>query len=145
MKTVRDILRTKGREVWTVRPDATLFEALEKMAEKNVGALVVTKGEDIVGIVSERDYARKVILKGKSSRETRVSEIMTKDTLYVDPDYKVEECMALMTDEHVRHLPVIEKGRIVGIVSIGDVVKAVISEKEFVIEQLEKYIRGHHG
>lgn len=145
MKTVRDILRTKGHEVWSVRPDATLFEALEKMAEKNVGALLVMEGEKVVGIVSERDYARKIILKGKSSKETTVKEIMTQDTLYVDPDYKVEECMALMTDEHVRHLPVIEQDRLVGIVSIGDVVKAVISDKQFVIEQLEKYIGGHHG
>lgn len=144
MKTVRDILRSKGHEVWSVRPDTTLFEALEKMAEKNVGALLVMEGEEVVGIVSERDYARKIILKGKSSRETPVGEIMTQDTLYVDPDYKMEECMALMTDEHVRHLPVIEKDRVIGIVSIGDVVKAVISEKEFVIEQLEKYIKGHH-
>lgn len=143
MKTVRDILRSKGHEVWSVRPDTTLFEALEKMAEKNVGALLVMEGEEVVGIVSERDYARKIILKGKSSRETPVGEIMTQDTLYVDPDYKMEECMALMTDEHVRHLPVIEKDRVIGIVSIGDVVKAVISEKEFVIEQLEKYIKGH--
>jgi CBS domain-containing protein len=144
MKTVRDILRTKGHEVWSVRPDATLFEALQEMAERNVGALLVMEGEEVVGIVSERDYARKIILKGKSSRETHVREIMTKDTLYVDPDYKIEECMALMTDEHVRHLPVIEKGRVIGIVSIGDVVKAIISEKQFVIEQLEKYIKGHH-
>ena len=143
MNTVRDILRSKGSEVWSVRPDATLFEALEKMAEKNVGALLVMEGEEVVGIVSERDYARKIILKGKSSKETRVREIMTQDTLYVDPDYRVEECMALMTDEHVRHLPVIEKDRIVGIVSIGDVVKAIIEEKQFVIEQLEKYIKGH--
>jgi len=144
MKTVRDILRTKGHEVWSVRPDATLFEALEKMAEKNVGALLVMEGEEVVGIVSERDYARKIILKGKSSKETRVTEIMTKDTLYVDPDYRVEECMALMTDEHVRHLPVIEEDRVIGIISIGDVVKEIISEKQFVIEQLEKYIKGHH-
>jgi len=144
MKTVRDILRSKGTEVWSVRPDAILFEALEKMAEKNVGALLVMAGEEVVGIVSERDYARKIILKGRGSKETRVREIMTQDTLYVDPDYRVEECMALMTDEHVRHLPVIEKDRVIGIISIGDVVKEVISEKQFVIEQLEKYIKGRH-
>ena len=144
MKTVRDILRTKGHEVWSVRPDNSMFEALEKMAEKNVGALVVKEGEEVVGIVTERDYARKIILKGKTSRETLVREIMTRDTLYVDPDYRVEECMALMTDERVRHLPVMEKDRLVGLVSIGDVVKEVISDKQFVIEQLEKYIKGHH-
>ena len=144
MKTVRDVLRNKGHEVWSVRPDATLFEALEKMAEKNVGALLVMEGEEVVGIVSERDYARKIILKGRGSKETRVREIMTQDTLYVDPDYRVEECMALMTDEHVRHLPVIEEDRVIGIISIGDVVKEIISEKQFVIEQLEKYIKGHH-
>jgi CBS domain-containing protein len=144
MNTVRDILRSKGSEVWSVRPDATLFEALEKMAEKNVGALLVMEGEEVVGIVSERDYARKIILKGRGSKETRVREIMTQDTLYVDPDYRVEECMALMTDGHVRHLPVIEEDRVIGIISIGDVVKEIISEKQFVIEQLEKYIKGHH-
>ena len=143
MKTVRDILRTKGREVWSVRADNSMFEALEKMAEKNVGALLVLEGGEVAGIVSERDYARKIILKGKSSKQTLVKEIMTKDTLYVDPDYKVEECMALMTDERVRHLPVMENERVVGIVSIGDVVKAIISDKQFVIEQLERYIKGH--
>lgn len=143
MKTVRDILRNKGHEVWSVRPDNSMFEALEMMADKNVGALLVIQQEDVVGIVSERDYARKIILKGKTSKQTLVSEIMTRDTLYVDPEYRVEECMALMTDEHVRHLPVLEEDRLVGLISIGDVVKAVISEKQFVIEQLERYIKGH--
>jgi CBS domain-containing protein len=109
MKTVKDILRTKGHEVWSVRPDSTMFEALETMAERNVGALLVMEEQDVMGIVSERDYARKIILKGKTSRQTLVREIMTRDTLYVDPNYRVEECMALMTDEHVRHLPVIEQ------------------------------------
>lgn len=143
MKSVKDILRIKGSQVWSVHPNATLFEALRIMSEQNVGALVVLEGENLVGVISERDYARKIILKGKTSRETRVREVMSENPICVDPDTEVEICMAIMTDRRVRHLPVLDRGRLVGVISIGDVVKAVLSEKEFLIEQLEKYIRGH--
>lgn len=143
MKSVKDILRIKGDQVWSVHPDDSLFEALRIMSERNVGALVVLEGENLVGVISERDYARKIILKGKTSRETRVREVMSENPICVDPDTEVEICMALMTDQRVRHLPVLDRGRLVGVISIGDVVKAVLSEKEFLIEQLEKYIRGH--
>jgi CBS domain-containing protein len=142
MKTVKDILREKGKEVWSIHPDATIFEALELMAEKNVGALIVTEGDDLLGIVSERDYARKTILKGKASRENRVREIMTQNPICVDPDLDVERCMELMTAKRIRHLPVVWEGRLIGVVSIGDVVKTILSKKEILIEQLEKYIKG---
>jgi CBS domain-containing protein len=143
MKTVKDILQAKGQEVWSVRPDATMLETLQLMAEKNVGAMLVKEGENLVGIVSERDYARKVTLRGKTSRETRVHEIMTPDTICVDPELDVETCMELMTVKHVRHLPVVKEDRVIGVISIGDIVKTIISNKEFLIEQLEKYIKGH--
>ena len=142
MTTVRDILRTKGNQIWSVSPDTTVFDALELMAEKNVGALVVLDGENLVGIFSERDYARKIILKGKASRETSVEEIMTTEVTTVRPGQSVDECMALMTDKRIRHLPVFEEEKLVGLISIGDVVKAVISEREFIIKQLESYITG---
>ncbi len=143
MKTVKQLLDEKGREVWTVRPDSTVFDALKLMADKNIGAVVVTDDEGICGIMSERDYARKVILRGRSSRTTPVSEIMTERVLVVRPDQTVEECMALMTRKRLRHLPVVEDGKLVGIISIGDVVKAILSEQEFMIDQLETYIMGH--
>ncbi len=142
MKTVAQLLRAKGHEVLSVSPETTVFAALELMAEKNVGALIVLEGDRVVGIFSERDYARKVILKGKSSRETPVREIMSPRVLYVRPEQTIEECMALMTNKRVRHLPVLEEDRLVGVISIGDVVKAIISEQEFVIEQLQNYITG---
>lgn len=140
--TVRDILRQKGNQIWSVSPNATVFDALELMAEKNVGALVVLDGENLAGIFSERDYARKVILKGKASKETSVEEIMTSEVTTVCPGQSVDECMVLMTDKRIRHLPVLEGEKLVGLISIGDVVKAVISEREFVIKQLENYITG---
>jgi CBS domain-containing protein len=140
MKTVGDLLQGKGREVWSVAPDTTVYEALALMAERRIGAVVVTKDGRVVGILSERDYARQVVLKGKTSRETPVHEIMTSRVVYVRLQQSVEDCMALMTDKRVRHLPVIEGEKLVGIISIGDVVKAVISEKQFIIEQLENYI-----
>ncbi|MBI2211720.1 MAG: CBS domain-containing protein [Deltaproteobacteria bacterium] len=142
MITVRDILRAKGNQIWSVSPDATVFSALELMAEKNTGALVALDGESLAGIFSERDYARKVILKGKASKETSVREIMTSEVTTVRPSQSVDECMALMTDKRIRHLPVFEEDKLVGLISIGDVVKAVISEREFTIKQLESYITG---
>ncbi|MBI2361014.1 MAG: CBS domain-containing protein [Deltaproteobacteria bacterium] len=142
MITVRDILQVKGNQIWQISPDATVFEALELMAEKNLGALLVLEGEKIAGIFSERDYARKIILKGKASKETSVKEIMTTEVTIVHPGQSVEECMALMTEKRVRHLPVLDGEKLVGLISIGDVVKAVISDKEFIIEQLETYITG---
>ncbi len=142
MKTVTQLLRTKGQQVLSVAPDIPVFEALEVMADKNVGALLVVEGERLVGVFSERDYARKVILKGKSSKDTPVREIMSSHVLYVRPEQTIEDCMALMTDKRVRHLPVMEEGRVVGVISIGDVVKAIIAEQEFIIEQLQNYITG---
>lgn len=143
MRTVRQVLRCKGHTVWTVAPDASVHEALKMMAEKDVGALIVVAAGKVVGVFSERDYARKVVLQGKSSRDTPVREIMSQEVVYVSPCHTIEDCMALMTDKRVRHLPVLDNGRLVGIVSIGDVVKAIISEQEFIIEQLENYIHGH--
>jgi CBS domain-containing protein len=142
MTTVRDILKEKGNRVWTVGPDQKVFEALTLMAEKGVGALVVVDGERVIGMMSERDYARKVILKGKTSRDTPVRDIMTSKVYYVTLERTVDECMALMTEKTIRHLPVMENDALSGIVSIGDVVKSMISEREFIIEQLEAYITG---
>jgi len=142
MKTVAQLLRAKGHDVLSISPEAFVFEALKVMAEKNVGALLVVEGERLVGVFSERDYARKVILKGKASKEIPVREIMTSHVLYVRPEQTIEECMALMTDKRVRHLPVLEEERLVGVISIGDVVKAIIAEQDFMIEQLQNYITG---
>jgi len=140
--TVRQLINRKGNQVWSIRPSATVFEALELMAEKRIGALLVMQGTLLVGIFSERDYARKVILQGKSSHNTRVSEIMTANVVGVQPGQTMADCMALMTDKRVRHLPVLEDDEVVGVVSIGDVVKEIISEQEFIIGQLESYITG---
>lgn len=140
MNEVRDVLAQKGGQIWSVAPDATVFETLQLMAERDIGAVLVMSGGKAIGIFSERDYARQVILKGKASKDTPVREVMTVRVVYVTADQTVENCMALMTDKRVRHLPVLEGERVIGIVSIGDVVKAVISEKQFLIEQLEKYI-----
>jgi CBS domain-containing protein len=142
MTTVRQLLLEKGGEVWSVRPDQTVLEAIRTMDEKNVGALLVMAGERLVGIVTERHYARNVVLKGRASPSTPVSQIMETNVVCVEPTQTVEECMALMTAKFVRHLPVIESGRVVGLVSIGDLVKSIISEQRFVIEQLEHYIHG---
>jgi len=143
MKTVAQLLRAKGHEVLSVSPETTVFAALQLMAEKDVGALIVLEGGRVVGIFSERDYARKVSLKGRSAKETPIREIMSPRVLYVRPEQTIEECMALMTNKRVRHLPVLEEEeRLVGVISIGDVVKAIISEQEFVIEQLQNYITG---
>jgi CBS domain-containing protein len=142
IKTVGDILRIKGNDVWSTTPDATVYEALQTMAEKNVGALVVLDANAVVGIMSERDYARKVILHGRSSREIRVREIMTSEVYYVRPDQDIQDCMAQMTEKRVRHLPALENDQLVGIISIGDVVKALIAEHESTIKHLEDYITG---
>jgi CBS domain-containing protein len=142
MKPVGELLRIKGQEIWSVSPDTSVYDALKLMAEKNVGALLVLEGDKLAGILSERDYARKVILKGKASKNTPAREIMSENVVCVTPKQSVAECMALMTDKHFRHLPVIEDGKLVGVISIGDVVKAIISEQKFVIEQLEHYIAG---
>src|SRR5438128_8347321 len=142
MKTVSQLLRTKGQAILSVSPEIPVFHALEVMAEKNVGALLVVEGRELLGIFSERDYARKVILKGKSSKEIPVREIMSSHVLYVRPEQTIEDCMALMTDKRVRHLPVLEQGKLVGVISIGDVVKALIDEQQFIIEQLQNYITG---
>lgn len=140
MQTVKDILKVKGGVVWSVRPEQTVYEALEMMAMRDVGALLVLEETRLVGIFSERDYARQVILKGKASRDTPVREVMTSRVVYARPEHTLDDCMALMTDKRIRHLPVLEGGALVGLVSIGDVVKAMISEKEFLIEQLQSYI-----
>ena len=142
MATVRDMLRTKGFNVWSVAPDTTVYDALKLMADKNIGAVLVMEAESLVGILSERDYARKVALLGKSAMDTPAGEIMTDRVICVRPEESAEQCMALMTEKHVRHLPVYEDERLLGVISIGDVVKATISEQEFIIEQLEHYIRG---
>ncbi|GAB4297766.1 MAG: CBS domain-containing protein [Ignavibacteriaceae bacterium] len=142
MKTVKEILNSKGREVYSVSPDTTVFEALKIMAEKGIGALLVMDGDKIVGIMSERDYARKIILLGRSSKDVKVSEIMSEDVIYIDINQHTEACMALLTGKRIRHLPVFDKGKLAGLISIGDVVKAVIDEKEFEIEQLVNYIKN---
>ena len=142
MKTVKDILKVKGHAVWVIEPDALIYDALKLMAEKKVGALVVMEGTRVIGIISERDYARKVILMGGSSKSMRIKEIMTTRVVYARSEQTIEECMALMTGKHIRHLPVINEGRLVGVVSIGDLVKSIIDEQKFVIEQLERYISG---
>jgi CBS domain-containing protein len=144
MRIVKDILEAKGYVVWTISADVMVYDALALMAEKNVGALVVVEAEHPVGVISERDYARNMILKGRTSRDTAVREIMSPLAVTVRPENDLEECMELMTDRRVRHLPVMQGDKIIGIVSIGDIVKGIISTKEFVIEQLEKYIKGHH-
>ena len=140
MKNVRELLDKKGTVIFSVQPDVTVFATLELMAEKEIGAVLVFENDRLVGLFSERDYARQVILKGKSSKDTPVRDVMTARVTYIRPEQTVEDCMALMTDKRVRHLPVLDQGRVVGLVSIGDIVKAVISEKQFIIEQLENYI-----
>lgn len=140
MKTVREILNDKGTQVWSIAPNHTVFDALKVMGEKGVGALTVVVDDQLVGVISERDYARKVILKGKTSRETQVHEIMSTRVISTQLDRTVQECLGVMTDKHIRHLPVLEEEELVGIISIGDLVKAIIAEQQFMIEQLESYI-----
>ena len=142
MQTVADILSAKGNAVWTISPETTVYDALRTMADKNVGALVVMSGEEVLGLISERDYARKVILQGKASRQIPVTEIMTTQVHFVRPNQDIEECREQMTDKRVRHLPVIDKDRLAGIISIGDVVKAIIDNQDATIKHLENYITG---
>ena len=141
-KTVGQLLDAKGSETWTIGPDASVYEALEMLADKNVGALVVVENDGVCGIISERDYARKIMLLERDSRETKVSEIMTAKVRTVTRDQSVAECMTSMTEHHIRHLPVVEGDRLVGLISVGDVVKAVMAEQAFLIQQLEQYITG---
>lgn len=142
MAKVKEILDIKGRDIWTIEADASVYDAMRLMADKSVGALLVMDGEKLEGIISERDYARKVILQGRSSRTTQVSEIMTARVAYAELDQDIEECMAVMTDKRIRHLPVIEADRVIGVISIGDLVKSIITEQKFIIEQLVRYING---
>ncbi len=143
MKYVSQVLQKKGQDIWSVAPDSPVYQALELMAERNCGAVLVIDQETLVGILSERDYSRKVILKGKSSKNTPVEEIMSREVVCVQLDKTIDDCMALMTEKRVRHLPVIkEEETLVGLISIGDVVKEVISEQEFIIHELESYITG---
>ena len=142
MQYVHDVLSDKGSEVWTVGPSTTVYEALEVMADKNVGALVVVDDDKLIGIFSERDYARGLALKGKRSRETSVRDTMTDVVVTVSPSHSMKDCMEFMTNERVRHLPVLEDERIIGLVSIGDVVKSIMSYQEHMIQQLEAYITG---
>ena len=146
MTKVVQILRSKSDPaVHTIVPTASMFDALTLMAEKNIGALLIMEGETIVGMLSERDYARKIVLMGRSSKETPVRDVMTRPVLYVGPQQSTEECMALMTEKRLRHLPVLEDGKLIGLISIGDLVKDIISEQNFVIEQLQFYISGQRG
>ena len=146
MTILAHILNSKPDHiVYTITPAASVFDAVRLMAEKSIGALVVTEGERVIGMVTERDYARKIVLMARSSKETAVSDIMTTAVMYVHPDQTSEECMALMTQHRLRHLPVLDQGKLIGLISIGDLVKDIISEQKFIIQQLEHYISGEHG
>ena len=146
MKSAAQVLKAKPRQtVETVAPSTSVFDAVKLMAEKNIGALLVLEQQKIVGIITERDYARKIVLMGRSSKETPVRDVMSFPVMYVRPDQSNEECMALMTDNRLRHLPVVDQGRLLGLISIGDLVKDIISEQKFIIEQLEHYIAGDRG
>lgn len=142
MSKVSQILASKGGEVWSVAKDTSVFDSLALMAEKNVGALLVLEEGGVLGIFSERDYARKVVLEGRSSKDTLVSEVMTQQVITVEPDENIESCMNKMSEHRIRHLPVIEEGKLRGIISIGDVVNFIIGEQQFKIDQLENYIQG---
>ena len=142
MRTVEQLLQVKGSDIWSIAPQATTYNALQIMAEKNVGALLVIEKEKLMGIFSERDYARKVILKDKSSKNTSVGELMTREVFYIDANSTLEESMALMTAKRIRHLPVLKNNRLIGIVTLGDVVRQIISDQQFAIRELEKYITG---
>jgi CBS domain-containing protein len=143
MMSIDELLRTKEiKEVWSISPDATVYEALQEMAARDIGAVLVVEDSRLAGIFSERDYARKIVLKGKSSLDTPIREVMTAEIVTISPDTSVEDCMTLMTDFHIRHLPVVSKGELVGLVSIGDIVKAIINGQSKIIISLENYIIG---
>ena len=142
MHTAKDILSSKGHDVWSVKPTDTVLEALGVMAEHDIGAVLVLDGDRLVGVLSERDYARKVVLAGRSSKDSQVKDVMTPHVICVAPNRSIDECMALMTNKRLRHLPVIEHKRVIGIVSIGDLVKATIDDQQFTITQLQSYIAG---
>lgn len=142
MKTIATLLSQKDTHIWCISDSETVYDAIKLMAEKSIGSLLVTEGEELVGIITERDYARKVILANRASKSTLVSEIMTSRLVCVTPKHTIEECMALMTDKRVRHLPILDDGKLVAVVSIGDLVKAIIAEQQFIIEQLEHYINN---
>lgn len=142
MKTVAQLLRIKGNAVYSVAPSTTVLDCLQLLADKGIGAVLVMEGDRLVGIFSERDYARKVVLQGKTSRDLKVQDVMTTDVLWIGPERTNEECMALMTEKRIRHLPVIQGGKVIGLISIGDLVKDIIAEQQYVIEHLERYIMG---
>lgn len=142
MTTVQQILTSKGNSIWSITPEASVFDAIKLMAEKEIGALIVLQSGKPVGVISERDYARKVILEGRSAHATQVCEIMTSHVIFAHPTQSIESCMALMTEKRIRHLPVLEDGCLLGMISIGDLVKTIIAEQRFVIDQLEHYITG---
>ena len=145
MGKVRDILQIKGPGTFSVQPATTVYQALELMVEKNIGSLLVSENGKFVGIFTERDYARKVVLKGKTSKDTMIGEIMTENPVTVSPDDCIDDCMKVMTNRFIRHLPVVDHGDLIGIISIGDVVKFIIEEQRYIIEDLEHYITGHHS
>jgi CBS domain-containing protein len=140
MKTIQQLLDTKGDQVWSIGPDASVYDALVVMAEHQIGALLVMDDSGMIGLISERDYARDVVLRGRTSKDTRVRDVMAKRVIYTRPDQTLEEAMALMTERRVRHLPVMAEGKVIGLISIGDLIKSIISEHKFIIEQLEHYI-----
>jgi len=142
MSTVKNLLQKKGNAVYSVSPDSSVYDALEELEDKNLGALVVVENGKLIGVFTERDYARKVILKGRSSKETLVRDIMSSRPIFVNPDSTIDDCMQLMTDKLIRHLPVLENDELVGVISIGDIVRYIIYEKDFIIENLEHYITG---
>ena len=142
MKIIKELLEEKGRNVWSIGPDANVYDALKLMAENEIGSLIVLEDNRTIGIITERDYARSVVLRGRASKDTPVREIMTSRPICATPDQTVEECMALITERRVRHLPVIDGDELIGLISIGDLVKSIISEQKFIIEQLEHYINS---
>ena len=142
MELIKYLIKAKGDEIWSIEPGASVFDAVKLMADKGIGALIVMEGNKLVGVISERDYARKVILKNRLSRETYVEEIMTTRVVYAHPEQNVEECMALMSEKHIRHLPIMVEEKLLGVVSIGDLVKSIIAQQQLTIKQLEQYVSG---
>jgi CBS domain-containing protein len=142
MELIKNLIKVKGNEIWSIEPSASVFDAVKLMADKGIGALMVMQGNKLEGVISERDYARKVILMNRLSRETSVEEIMTTRVVYAHPEQNVEECMALMTEKHIRHLPIMVEEKLLAVVSIGDLVKSIIAQQQLTIKQLEQYVSG---